>query len=117
MAYICMPSFLLNKTCKNIIFIYVYKSFLLFEMGCNCKNKVNAIDKKYGDGNNTKQETILKKIINFILQLGFGILCGIIIIVMIVPMLIYVIFCIMFGKQASFKIKDFNKILEFGTDK
>lgn len=81
-------------------------------MGCNCKNKVDAINKKYGDGGDNKQKTNpLMKILEFIMQIAFGILCGAIIIVMIVPMLIYIIFCLMFGKQANFRIKDVNKFL------
>ena len=82
-------------------------------MGGNCKNKVDAINQKYGDGGkseNTKVNPLLK-ILEIIMQIGFGIICGAIIIVMIVPMLIYIIFCIMFGKQANFRIKDVNKFL------
>ena len=85
-------------------------------MGCNCKNKANAIDKKYGDGNNEQPTTLFSKIIDFILQFLFGILCAVIIIVMIVPMLIYVILCVMFGKEASFRIRDFSKIMNLGTN-
>ena len=65
-------------------------------MGCNCKNKVDAINQKYGDGGkseNTKVNPLLK-ILEIIMQIGFGIICGAIIIVMIVPMLVYIIFCI-----------------------
>lgn len=81
-------------------------------MACNCKNKANAINEKYGDGDNGSiKKNPLIKITEFILQIAFGILCGAIIIVMIVPMLIYVILCIMFGKQANFRIKDINKLL------
>lgn len=82
-------------------------------MGCNCgKNKLNAINEKYGDGsiNETKSNPFIK-MLEIIAQLGFGILCGAIIIVMIVPILIYVILCIMFGKQATFKLKKINKFL------
>ncbi len=81
-------------------------------MGCNCKKKVDAINKKYGDGGNDVEKTnFLFKFLEFISQIALGILCGAIIIVMIVPMLIYVILCMMFGKQATFRIKDFNKYL------
>ena len=81
-------------------------------MSCNCKNKVKAINEKYGDGSVEKPKTIFSKIIDFIFQFAFGILCAVIIIVMIVPMLLYVIICIMLGKQASFKIKNLNKFLK-----
>ncbi len=82
-------------------------------MGCNCKNKVDAINEKLGDGGRTENNKTnpLLKILEIITQIGLGIVCGAIIIVMIVPMLIYVIFCIMFGKQANFRIKDYNKLL------
>ena len=52
-------------------------------MGCNCKNKVDAINQKYGDGGkseNTKVNPLLK-ILEIIMQIGFGIICGAIIIV------------------------------------
>ena len=82
-------------------------------MGCNCgKNKIKQINEKYGDGNDeTRKANPLVKIFEFIMQIAFGILCGAIIIVMIVPMLIYVILCIMFGRDANFKIKDITKYL------
>lgn len=81
-------------------------------MGCNCKNKIEAINKNLGDGGNeNKFFNPLLKIIAFVSRIAFGILCGAIIIVMIVPMLIYVILCIMFGRDANFKIKDITKYL------
>lgn len=79
-------------------------------MGCNCKNKVDAINEKYGDGGKDNGRTNpLFKIIEFIMRIGVGILCGLIIIIMLVPMLIYIIFCLMFGKEATFRIRDFSK--------
>lgn len=80
-------------------------------MACNCKKKVDLINEKYGDGgkDNTWKNNPITKIIQFIAQFAFGIICGAIIIVMIVPMLIYVIFCIMFGKEAKFRIRGLNK--------
>ena len=82
-------------------------------MGCNCKNKFEKINEKYGDGEKTvKKDNIFIKIIEFILQMLFGIFCGAIIIVMIVPMLIYIIISMMFGKQVVFRIKNPNKYLK-----
>ncbi len=80
-------------------------------MACNCKKKVDLINEKYGDGgkDNTWKNNPITKIIQFIAQFGFGIICGAIIIVMIVPMIIYVILCIMLGKEAKFRIRDLNK--------
>ena len=79
-------------------------------MACNCKKKVDLINEKYGDGGKdyTWKNNPITKIIQFIAQIIFGILCGAIIIVMIVPMIIYVILCIMFGKEAKFRIRDLN---------
>jgi hypothetical protein len=75
-------------------------------MGCNCKKTVDKINEKYGDGGkDINKINPFLKILHFIMQILFGILCGAIIIVMIVPMLVYVIFCLMFGKQATFRIK------------
>ena len=80
-------------------------------MACNCKKKVDLINEKYGDGGKdiTWKNNPITKIIQFIAQFAFGIICGAIIIVMIVPMIIYVILCIMFGKEAKFRIRDLNK--------
>ena len=81
-------------------------------MGCNCKKKIDVINEKYGDGGKDSEKlNPLFKVIQFIAQIAFGILCGAIIIVMIVPMLIYIILCMMFGREAKFRIIDFNKRL------
>lgn len=81
-------------------------------MGCNCKNKFEKINEKYGDGEKTvKKDNIFIKIIEFILQMLFGILCGAIIIVMIVPMLLYIIIRMMFGKETTIKMKNITKYL------
>ena len=80
-------------------------------MGCNCgKNKIREINQKYGDGNDgDKKVSPLAKILDFMMQIVFGILCGAIIIVMVIPMLIYIVFCLMFGKDASFRIRNLDK--------
>lgn len=81
-------------------------------MACNCKKKFDLIDEKYGDGNNDEgKKSILTKIAEFMLQLLFGAFCGVAIVVLIVPMIIYLIFCIMFGRDAKFKIKNLNKYM------
>jgi hypothetical protein len=46
------------------------------------------------------------------MKIIFGIICGGIIIVMIIPMLIYIILCLMFGKEATFRLNNLNKYLE-----
>ena len=82
-------------------------------MGCNCKNKVNAINSKYGDGaEGTSSDTgLLMRIMVFLSRICLGIICFAIIIVMFIPMLLYVVACIMFGKEANFKIRDYRSIL------
>ena len=82
-------------------------------MACNCKKTVDNINAKYGDGKKVDKKTNpFMKILQFIMQIAFGILCGAIIIVMIVPMLVYIIICIMFGKQPSFKIKNISNYVD-----
>ena len=81
-------------------------------MACNCKNKYKTME-KYADGNNDggKSEKLnpFMRILQILLQLVFGIFCGVVIIIMIVPMLIYIIGCLITGKEAHFKIKNFKK--------
>lgn len=82
-------------------------------MACNCKNKYKKMEKYADSGssqvNNEKKLNPFMKIMQILLQLCFGIFCGIVIIIMIVPMLIYIIGCLITGKEAHFKIKDFSK--------
>lgn len=82
-------------------------------MSCNCKNKVNAINEKYGDGgiSDRMEKNPLFRLIAFISKIFFGILCGVIIIGMAIPMLLYVTLCLMFGKEAHFRIRDYSKFL------
>lgn len=80
-------------------------------MGCNCKKKVEMIDRKYGDdgGYDGPEHNIFQKIMYGFLQFFFGIFFAAILIVMVIPMLIYLIFCIVTGKEPSFRIIDFRK--------
>jgi len=76
-------------------------------MRCNCKKKVDKINEKFGDGGkDSENEFFLLKVLRFIIQMLFGILCGLLIIVMAVPMLLYVIICMMFGKEPTFRIRN-----------
>lgn len=100
----------------NIIKSYLYTRYRIRNvkkiriMACNCKKQLDHINEKYGDGGKDSDKVNpFMKVIEFIAQIVFGIFCGAIIIVMIIPMLIYIIFCIMFGRQASFRIKHLNK--------
>lgn len=83
-------------------------------MACNCKKRINAIDKKYGDGGNSEENEKLNpilRVIQFIAQIFFGLLCGAIVIVLIVPMIIYIILCLMFGREAKVRLINPKKIL------
>lgn len=51
---------------------------------------------------------IASKIANFVSQFFFGILVSMLLIFIAVPMLLYISFCMMFGKQPQFKIPNFN---------
>lgn len=80
---------------------------------CNCKNKYKKME-KYADGSDSHQDSDKKlnpfmKILQILLQICFGIFCGVVIIIMIVPMLLYIIGCLMTSKEAHFKIKNFKK--------
>lgn len=82
-------------------------------MGCNCKKQIDIINQKYGDGSHDKlKDNFLMKILIFFMKIIFGIICGGIIIVMVIPMLIYIILCLMFGKEATFRLNKLNKYLE-----
>lgn len=82
-------------------------------MACNCKNKFKKME-KYADNTasqskNEKKLNPFMKILQILLQLCFGIFCGVVIIIMIVPMLLYIIGCLITGKEAHFRIKNFSK--------
>lgn len=82
-------------------------------MPCNCKNTYKKM-KKYADNGDLHEDGGKKlspfmKILQILLQICFGIFCGVVIIIMIVPMLLYIIGCLMTGKEAHFKIKNFKK--------
>lgn len=73
---------------------------------CACKRKFKRFAKKYGDNGEECEykPSVLLKIIKFILQIPFGLLIGGIIIVVIVPILLYIIFCFMFGIDVKFNL-------------
>ena len=81
-------------------------------MACACKNKVKQME-KYSDGGSVSEEkeklNPFMHILKILLQLLFGIFCGVVIIIMIVPMLLYIIGCLITGKEAKFNLKRFKK--------
>jgi len=74
-------------------------------MGCNCKKKVNAINEKFGDGEegDEKISPFLMPFV-FIFRIIFGILFGFVAFIIFIPMLVYVIICNIIGKEPSFSI-------------
>ena len=68
---------------------------------------------KYADGGKSivseKKLNPFMKLLKILLQFAFGIFCGVVIIIMIVPMLLYIIGCLITGKEAHFKLKRLNK--------
>lgn len=83
-------------------------------MGCDCKKGIINLERKYGDNGVTDEPktNFFVKILQILLQIPMAILFGTIIIVMFVPMLLYVVFCMMFGIQAQFKVMNLNRWIE-----
>lgn len=73
-------------------------------MGCNCKKTYDKMV-KYSDGytdEKTGVSSTLLKVTNKIAQFFFGILVGGIVIVMIVPIVVFLIGCLIVGKEPNF---------------
>lgn len=83
-------------------------------MGCNCKKTFNKME-KYSDDYNPKEEGKNKlnwflKIIQFILQLCFGIFVGTICIIILPFFILYIIYCMIFNKTVKLNLgKKHNK--------
>lgn len=106
----------------NGFIIFINKdneSFYFKEMGCNCKsNRILENAEKYSeDGKGYINLSVLQKVFNTIIQIVFGITVGVVFMVMVIPFFIYVTFCVMFGKQATFKVDTFKKLLGGGRKK
>ena len=65
-------------------------------------------DEVPSEGNSSKKN-IFSRIFQILMQLCFGIFCGAVIIIMVVPMLLYIIGCLITGKEAHFNIRNFSK--------
>ena len=78
-------------------------------MSCNCKNKLKTMEGYSDNISEDENLNIVEKILQNIMQIGFGIIIGAILIVIMVPFLLYLIICIMFKKEPSFRIINFNK--------
>jgi hypothetical protein len=85
-------------------------------MGCNCgKKNLNRISKYTDDGQDFNEDGgIIVKAVQGMVQIMFGILMAIIFIVMAVPMIAYVIFCLVFNLTPSVRLRDFRKLFNKG---
>lgn len=81
-------------------------------MGCNCgKKNLSNISKYTDDGRDfNENKGLLSKVIEFTLQIMFGILMAAIFIIMAIPMIVYVVFCLIFNLTPSVRLKDFRKL-------
>lgn len=81
-------------------------------MGCNCGKKNLSNISKYTDdgGDFNENKGLLSKVTEFTLQIMFGILMAAIFIIMAVPMIVYVVFCLIFNLTPSVRLKDFRKL-------
>lgn len=80
-------------------------------MGCNCKaNRTLENAEKYSeDGEQKYDYSIIQKFATSIMQILFGIIVGVVFMVMIIPFFVYVTYCVAFGKQATFNVAKFKK--------
>lgn len=83
-------------------------------MGCNCKKKREIIAKYNGSSDNVSKKNIIVRILEKILTFCFGIFVGLLFIIMAVPIVIYVLICIIFGKQPTLRIKNLNRYISNG---
>lgn len=86
-------------------------------MGCNCKKQTYDKLKKYADNREEieKEEeelnqNIINKIALFITQIVFGIIAAAIFIVVAIPLILYIVFCILTGRQPIITIKNPKKL-------
>ena len=83
-------------------------------MGCNCKKTYDKME-KYSDGytgDKTDINSTLLKVVNKIAQFFFGILVGGIVIVMIAPIVVFLIGCLIVGKEPNFNFTKKKKDID-----
>lgn len=87
-------------------------------MGCNCKKTYDKV-KKYADNReqleqeeNEINQNIVNKIARFINQILLGIISSCLFIIISIPLTLYIIGCILLGKQPYIRIKDPKKIFK-----
>ena len=84
-------------------------------MGCNCKRKADAIADAAGGYQENEEHGWLWKIGMIPVQLVFGIICFALIIVMVVPFLLYLLFCLVTGSEANVRFT--KKGIKLGKNK
>ena len=80
-------------------------------MGCNCKNNTKAYESVSDEPIVEERKNVFEVIFKFVAQFLFGILCGVVVLLVIVPLLLYIIACMMFGKQANVDMTWLRKVV------
>ena len=87
-------------------------------MGCHCKKTYDKV-KKFADNKeqleqkeNEINQNIVNKMARFIMQIFAGIIASCLFIIVVIPITIYIIGCILLGKQPSVIIKNPKNIFK-----
>lgn len=87
-------------------------------MGCNCKKRYDKI-KKFADNKeqleqeeNEINQNIVNKVARFVMQIFAGIIASCLFIIVVIPITIYIIGCILLGKQPNIIIKNPKNIFK-----
>ena len=80
-------------------------------MACACKKELKKFE-KYSDDTIEKEEdeNPFSKVLRFLGQFCFGIVAGAVILITVIPLLIYIIGCLLIGKQPFVKLINIKKI-------
>ena len=87
-------------------------------MGCNCKKTYDKV-KKFADNReqleqeeNEISQNIVNKVARFVMQIFAGIIASCLFIIVVIPITIYIIGCILLGKQPNIIIKNPKNIFK-----
>lgn len=87
-------------------------------MGCNCKKRYNQLKGISDNKEELEQEEnelnqgIVNSVAGWISQFIFGIITICVFIVVIIPLILYIIVCIILGKEPSVRIRNPKKIFK-----
>lgn len=85
--------------------------YISFKMGCACKKELKRFEKYTNDAvENEVKINLLDKLLQMLMQFCFGIVAGAVIIITVLPLLIYVIGCLLIGKQPYIKLFNIKKL-------